>query len=296
MTTWRLQLRPMAPWATPFRSDSLFGAVCWRWLELFPHTFEPMLDEFREGEAPPFCFSDAWPGDLMPVPMHATMPQTEKKLKPPLYLPQTSFRSLVRGETTTASGVLVNVIRSSSSVQTAINRDLGSAAHGQLFETDTQYLDDSCDTLSVYIRSDRYLGQVVACFRALAWTGFGKKSSCGLGNFEITGAPESCEWLDDVPGANAYVALSHFVPAPGDPTDGRWRTHVTFPKFQGNAVSNVFKGSVLMLTPGSVFRTSGGSPRPWYGSMIPVPRPEMPKALHYGLCFSVPLVWRGRAV
>jgi CRISPR-associated protein Csm4 len=116
------------------------------------------------------------------------------------------------------------------------------------------------------------------------------------GNFEIDGAPESCGWLDEVPGANAYMALSHFVPAPRDPTGGRWRTHVTFPKFQGNAVSNVFKGAVLMLTPGSVFRTSQGAPRPWYGSMIPVPRPEMPKALHYGLCFSVPLVWRGEAV
>jgi len=25
--------------------------------------------------------------------------------------------------------------------------------------------------------------------------------------------------------------------------------------------------------------------------VIPVPRPEMPKALHYGLCLSAPLVW-----
>jgi len=250
-----------------------------------------MLDEFREVGAPPFVLSDGWPGDLMPMPEHATMPPTPKKLKPPLYLPQASFRSIMRGETTMTSGLLTNLIRSSARVQTAIDRDSGSAADGQLFETDTQYLDEACDLMSVYVRSNRYMEQVVACFKALALTGFGKKSSTGLGDFEIAGEPKRCGWLDDVPGANAWMALNHFVPAPGDPVDGRWRTHVTFPKFHANAVSNVFKGAILMLTPGSVFRTCEGSPQPWYGSMISVPRPEMPKALHYGLCFSVPLVW-----
>lgn len=98
MTTWRLRLRPTAPWATPLRADSLFGAICWRWLELFPETFEPMLEEFYHGGSPPFVLSDAWPGDLMPVPMHAILPQAPKKLKPPLYLPHTSFRSIIRGE------------------------------------------------------------------------------------------------------------------------------------------------------------------------------------------------------
>lgn len=293
MTTWRLRLRPKAPWATPLRSDSLFGAVCWRWLELFPESFEPMLQKFSQGE-PPFVLSYAWPGDLMPVPMHAKMPQAEegkKKLQPPLYLPQISFSSLMRGESATAAGVRMKVIRSSARVQTSIDRGLGYAAAGQLFETDTQHLDDTCDFLSVYVRSDRHLEQVVGCFRALSWTGFGKKSSTGLGDFDIAGEPELCGWLDDIPRANAFMALSHFVPAPGDPNDGRWRTHVTYPKFQGNAVSNVFKGSILMLAPGSVFRKNQEPPRPWYGSMIPVPRPEMPKALHYGLCFSIPLVW-----
>lgn len=296
MTTWRLQLRPLAPWATPLRGDSLFGAICWRWLELFPESFEPMLERFREGDGPPFVLSDAFPGDLMPLPMHANLPAMEKKLKPPLYLPQASFRSIMRYGTVTVSGVLEGAIRISSRVQTTIDRDLGAAARAQLFETDIQHLQNAFDTLSVYIRSDQYLEQVIACFKAIAWTGFGKKSSSGLGAFEIAGAPDRCEWLDNLPGANAFMALSHFVPAPGDPTSGRWRTHVTFPKFHANSVTNVFKGSILMLAPGSVFLTSGGSPGSWYGHMIPVPRPEMPKALHYGLCFSVPLVWHQEAL
>jgi CRISPR/Cas system CSM-associated protein Csm4 (group 5 of RAMP superfamily) len=216
------------------------------------------------------------------------------------------------GGQTTAATVLEGVIASSTRIQTAIDREMGSAADGQLFEIDTQRLrkraaqnlgpggvedaDASFDYLSVYIRSDHRIEQVSACLRALAWTGFGKKSSTGLGQFKADAAPEKCDWLDEVPGANAWTALSHFVPAPGDPADGRWRTHVTFPKFHANAVSNVFKGSILMLTPGSVFRTDEEPPRPWYGSMIPMPRPEMPRALHYGLCFPAPLLWSRQAL
>jgi hypothetical protein len=260
-------------------------------LELFPGNFDAILQEFRTGGEPPFVLSDAFPGSLLPLPLHAELPRRNKtKLKPPLYLAQPSFHAIQSGTQANAE-ILHGRIRSFSRVQTAIDRNLGSAAQGQLFETDTQHFERGEDFLSVYIRSDRYLEQVLTCFRALAWTGFGKKSSTGLGACEIIGEPEACDWLEQVPGANAFVALSHFVPSHMDPTDGRWQTHVTYPKFHANSVSNVFKGGILMLTPGSVFRAKNGSLRPWYGRMIPVPRPEMPKALHYGLCLSAPLVW-----
>jgi CRISPR-associated protein Csm4 len=295
MTTWRVRLRPLAPWATPFRSDSLFGAICWRWLELFPETFESMLDAFRETGDPPFVLSDALPGDFMPVPMSAKLPPLDKKMKPPLYISEACFREIMQGGTAAASGIRAKAICASTRVQTAIDRDIGTAAEGQLFETGTQHLAHELELLTVYIRCERYLEQLMACFQALAWTGFGKKSSTGLGAFEIASAPEPCEWLDHCSGANAFMALSHFVPAPGDPSRGRWRTQVTFPKFHGNSVTNVFKGSMVMLSPGSVFRTDDGPPAPWYGCMIPVPRPEMAKALHYALCFPAPLVWPAEA-
>ena len=156
--------------------------------------------------------------------------------------------------------------RPATRVQTAIDRALGSAADGQLFETDTQYLDAGCDSLSVYIRSDGYLEQVVACFRALERIGFGKKSSTGLGEFEIAGL-----------------------------TVGRDIFDVWF-ESGSSWFAVCMKRGLVMLAPGSVFRTSNQTPRPWYGSMISVPRPEMPKALHYGLCFPVPMVWGGEAV
>jgi len=258
---------------------------------LFPGTFERMLAEFRDQQPPPFCLSDAFPGDLLPMPMHITGLRLGKKLRPPVYVPAASFRRLMNGECEAPADAEAGVFRASTRIQTSIDRELGAAAEGQLFETDTEHLKEGFDALSVYIRSENYLEQVSACLRALAWTGFGKKSATGLGHFEILGAPERCDWLDHAPGANGFMALSHFVPSPEDPAEGLWRTHVTFPKFHANSVSNVFKGAIIMFTPGSVFRTDSTPPKPWYGSMIPVPRPEMPRAVHYGLCFPVPLVW-----
>lgn len=293
MTTWRLRLHPKSPWVTPWRGDSLFGALCWRWLELFPETFHSLLDEFGNYDNPPFLISDAFPGDLMPMPLHCARPQItgKKKQKLPLYIREDCFRRVMKGEIPETADIVQNPVRDSGLIRTAIDRDLGSAAEGRLFETDVHQLTQGFDALSVYIRSAQYLEQVMACFTALALTGFGKKSSTGLGSFAIVSPPEPCEWLDDVPRANAFVALSHFVPAPADPTDGYWHLDVTYPKFHANSVSNVFKETMLMLTPGSVFRAKGGPPRQAYGSMISIARPEMPKALHYGLCFPAPMTW-----
>jgi CRISPR/Cas system CSM-associated protein Csm4 (group 5 of RAMP superfamily) len=214
-----------------------------------------------------------------------------KKWKPPLYVSESSFRRIAAGQDRSAKEVFSSVIQSLTRVQTAINRDSGTAAEGQLFETDCQYVQSGQDSLTIYIRTNKHLDRLAVCFRALSMTGFGKKSSSGLGEFELVGEPEQCAWLDAVPDANAFVAFNHFVPARTDPVEGLWRTHVTHPKFHSNSVRNVFKGTIVMLTPGSMFRTGGARPRPWYGSVISVPRPEMPKAVHYALCFPAPVVW-----
>jgi CRISPR-associated protein Csm4 len=258
---------------------------------LYPEDFAELIQQFLAGGEPPFVVSDAWPGDLLPVPAHIPIqaePGSErKKLKHPLVTPNSSFQLLAKGSQRVANDVTSAVFKPLTRVQTAIDRDSGTAAEGQLYETDCQYVDSQGAWISIYIRTERHLDRLVACFRAMALCGYGKKSSSGLGEFEVLGEPDPCDWLDDVPGANGFVALNHFVPAPGDPTDGQWRTHVTFPKFHANAVGSVFKGVILMLAPGSVFRSE--PPRSWYGSVIPMPRPEMPSALHYGLCFPAPV-------
>ncbi len=295
MKTWRISIRPLSPWASPWRSDTIFGSICWRWLELYPYDFEGLIEEFQAGGEPPFVLSDAWPDELLPVPAHVRVEPDpgadRRKPKPPLYVSEASFQRIAAGQDRSAKEVFSAVVQSLTRVQTAIDRDSGTAAEGQLFETDCQYVQSVQDSLAIYVRTDKHLDRLAACFRALALTGYGKKSRSGLGEFELLGEPEQCAWLDAVPGANAFVALNHFVPAATDPVDGLWRTHVTYPKFHSNSVRNVFKGAIVMLTPGSVFRTGGTAPRPWYGSVIPMARPEMLKAVHYALCFPAPAVW-----
>ncbi len=272
----------------------MFGSICWRWLELYPQEFDGLIEEFQAGGEPPFLLSDAWPGNLLPLPAHVRLEHEpgadRKKWKPPLCVPESSFRRIAAGQDRSAKEVSSSVVQSFTRVQTAIDRDSGTAAEGQLFATDCQYVQSGQDSLSIYIRTSKHFDRVAACLRALSMTGFGKKSSSGLGEFELLGEPEPCAWLDAVPNASAFVALNHFVPARTDPVQGLWRTHVTYPKFHSNSVRNVFKGAIVMLTPGSVFRTVG-APRSWYGSVIPMAVPEMPKAVHSALCFPAPIVW-----
>lgn len=295
--TLRIRIRPTSPWATPWRSDSIFGALCWRWAELFPESFPSVLEEFHSG-APPFLVSDAWPAGHLPLPAHVAVARTSQsapvKRKGQLLISEDVFRRVATGSLEEVSDVLVGPFRNSIRVQTAIDRFTGGAAEGQLFETDCQTLGDGIKHLDVYLRTSARQDCLLACWHALSVTGFGRKASSGLGAFHIAGPPEPCPWMDVAPAANAFAALNHFIPAPSDPVTGLWRTHVTFPKFHAHSTAQVFKGAYLMLTPGSVFRTPA-APAAWYGSMIPTPTPEMPRALHYALCFPAPLVWKTEA-
>jgi CRISPR-associated protein Csm4 len=315
MKTWRIRLQPNSPWVTPWHADSLFGSICWRWSWLWPDSFLSILSRFsRIDDIPPFLISDAFIGDLLPLPLHTLLPSTgdqgsqgqKRKWKPPLYIQEKDFLRLSRNEDVTPLHVYSSQVQGNSRLQSAENRETGRSADGALFETACQFMPSvpSCqvkkDNLSettpfegrepyftVYLRTENYLDQLMQCFRALAYTGFGKKSSSGLGAFSILGEPEPCSWLDEMPDANGFISLSHFVPSTTDPIDGWWRVQVSHPKFHANEVTGVFKGIIMRLTPGSSFRLLTPY-RPWYGSMLPIPRPEMQQALHYALCFPVP--------
>lgn len=111
-------------------------------------------------------------------------------------MPESSFRHIAAGQDRSATDVVSSIVHSLPRVQTSIDRDSGTAAEGQLFETDCQYLASGRDSLAVYVRTDKHLDMLAASFRALALTGYGKKSGTGLGEFELLDELERCEWLD----------------------------------------------------------------------------------------------------
>jgi CRISPR-associated protein Csm4 len=294
MTTWRLRLRPTSPWATPWHADSLFGALAWRCAEAYRE--EKLLEwikGFQTG-APPFLLSDALPGDWFPAPLGpAYQTQAGDKAKVPAWVQPADFHRMLQDPGFRAPASLSGGEKSSHADrrQASLDRatDRTDTEGGALFEVEQQILSkDSGGCFSLYIRTDAP-AILEALVDLLSVTGFGRKSSTGLGAFELDGKAEPYPALDNYEGANGFVSLSHFVPARTDPTRGAWRTHVSYPKYHGSSVKHPFKGRLVQLTPGSCFHTVA-QPRPWYGRAARAGCEEFPEAIQYGFAFAVPAV------
>jgi CRISPR-associated protein Csm4 len=295
MTTWRLRLRPTAPFATPWHADSLFGALAWRCAEAYGE--KALLDwlaGFRAGQ-PPFLLSDALPGDWFPAPIGPDYGSPAgEKTKAPVWVDAADFGRMLRDPeyrkpASVAGGERTEPAdRRHASLGRATDR---SDAGGALFQIKQRVLsEDTGGFFSLYLRAESP-DTVEALVRLLSITGFGRKSSTGLGAFEVDGKAERCEGLDGCEGANGFVSLSHFVPAATDSTSGAWRLLVSYPKYHGSAVGHPFKGRLVQLAPGSWFHT-GPEPRAWYGRWVDTGCAEYPRALQYGFAFAVPAVVR----
>jgi CRISPR-associated protein Csm4 len=288
--TWRLRLRPTSPWATPWHADSLFGALAWRCAEAYGEdVLLQWIAAFKSGK-PPFLLSDALPGDWFPAPIGPRYQVKGEKTRLPVWVNASDFRRMLKepGFRSPDSPVGGEMSTSADRRQAAIGRISDRTdAGGALFEVEQRVLSrHSGEFFSLYVRAESH-GVVESLLALLSLTGFGKKSSTGLGAFRLEGEPERREWLDGQEGANGFVSLSHFVPAPNDPTEGGWQTQVSYPKYHGSAVAHPFKGKLVQFVPGSWFCT-GALPRSWYGRVVPAGCPEYPEAVQYGLAFAVP--------
>jgi len=300
MKTYQFKLEPLAPWATPWHADTLFSALAWQVVRRAGEgSLRHMIDSFTEG-GPPFVLSDAFPEGWLPCPLFASLqPLVDSNTKPklPAWVSEEQFRSLARRPAPLLPQPAgPSPVAFSRMLHASIDRSLGTTGGaGNLFEVDSWHLQSvesqSGRCLVVYVKTAEWLDRVVELFHSLSSEGFGKKRSTGCGAFKFAGDPEDCAWVDHADGADGYVSLSHFIPAPGDPTDGRWSLLTKYPKFSpGVPANSPFKGRVLMLRPGSAFRTSGPI-RPFYGRIVKGIWPGFPAAIQYGLAFPVPIRW-----
>jgi CRISPR-associated protein Csm4 len=258
-----------------------------------------MIDAFAEGD-PPFVLSDGFPEGWLPCPLSAPLQlllDSNIKHKLPAWVTEEQFRALI----TKPAPLLPQVagqdpIVSSRTLHASIDRSLGTTgAEGHLFEVESWHLHPagppSPKHLVLFVRTATWLDRVVDLFQSLSFEGFGKKRSSGCGAFQLVGDPEICEWMDHADAADGYVSLSHFIPAANDPTDGRWSLLTKYPKFSpGVPANSPFKGRLLMLRPGSVFRASAPI-KPFYGCIVKGLSRDFPAAIQYGLAFSVPIRW-----
>lgn len=287
MRLFRIQLRPLSPWRTPWQADTLLGALCATAARvrgadvLRDRLIAPML-----AGQPPFVLSDALPADLLPVPaaVRCVDPPAgadRKAVKRGRWLTRADFLALREGHL----GLRVpwdrlladaDVLGHDLTRHNTLARDSDASLEaGGLFarvDTHVHAKRGSQPALTLYFRAadDSAAGLLLDLLHELSLVGFGADTATGRGHFEISGDPVPDVDLDEPPeGANGVVVLSTFQPAPGNPADGFWDI---FPKFgmvgPDLGLHDVRKHTLIMFRPGSSFRTEPATP--FLGRALPM--------------------------
>ncbi|MEZ6127786.1 MAG: hypothetical protein R3C59_03830 [Planctomycetaceae bacterium] len=267
MKLYRLQIRPLSPWATPWQADTLFGLLCWTCARtsgaavLQQEILEPSLDR-----RPPFVVSDAFPSGWFPVPASLksteflnSRPKTDrgdsKLIRKSNWMTRAGFLRYVNGEPPTSdSFARISPVTAEGEVHNQIARGSGSTDNGELFVSDTWQLRDGVNSLDVFVRTTpAFLSRFSELMVALSQIGFGADISTGRGEFEVI---EAAVEETELPATGSRcVVLSTFQPHPEDPIDGCWDLFTKYGKLgAGFGVDNVFKRPMLMLRPGAVFQ------------------------------------------
>lgn len=287
MNLYRLDLRPRSPWRTPWQADTLTGALCSVAARVHGPDFlrERLIEPMLAGQ-PPFVLSDAFPGDLLPLPVAV-------RLRPP---PADADRKAIkRGRWVTRADFLA--LRATvDDADVPWSRVLPDSAvfHDETTRHNTLARDSdaSLKESGLFSRPDTLLraghngrAGLTLYFRAadvesaellldllyeLSLTGFGADVATGRGQFEIPAEPEPAADLDrSPPGADAVIVLSTFQPAPADPVDGFWESFPKFGKLGPNlGLSDVRKHTLILFRPGACFRAS--TALPFLGRALPM--------------------------
>jgi CRISPR-associated protein Csm4 len=316
----RLELAGPVVGSNPWQADTIFGHLCWalRYADGVAE-LRRFLDAYQEPGEPPILVSNGFPGDLLPRPLHlehlpASPPGPHantagegvgseaeeafayhRDLRKRQYLTPQEFQD-ARESRPPAPGSRdpENVVSTRVTLKNQINRLTNTTGEGgQLFGfEETFYLDrdSKVPQVTIYCAVAESYGatQAQRLFRALEASGYGKRKAVGYGAISHLDW-QPFPWFPDVPGANAAVSLSNFVPARGDPTKGWWKTLVKYGRLGEEFASSLhpFKRPVIMLQAGTVLLDP--SPRPYYGRLVRGVSFLDPGIVQYGYALAVPL-------
>ncbi|MGQ9730349.1 MAG: type III-A CRISPR-associated RAMP protein Csm4 [Candidatus Zipacnadales bacterium] len=301
MKDYRIQIRLLAPLGTPWQSDTVFGHLCWQVVYGRGDLgIEEFLAPFREGR-PPFVLSDGFPGDLLPRPLvpekrsqksSAASYAATKARKRSRFIRLTDLQAFREGGDLPIAPISTTW-RTFEVPYAAIHRHTGTTGPtervegGSFFSTEL-IAPDAGDLLSLYLRAEGEWGQwVVGMLKEMAPLGFGRDRSTGTGAYEVLGM-EPFEGFAPLPEANAFLSLSSYCPAQGDPTKGYWRVRLKYGKLGETASSgNPFKRPLIQFEPGALFFVTDGPVRPYYGRAVPHIAPGMPEAIQCGYTLAV---------
>ena len=282
MQLYRLKLRPLSPWQTPWQADTLSGLLA-RTLVQWEGSDALQNEIFLPASAgnPPFVLSDAFPGDLLPVPLALRLrpwrPEERKTVKQARYISGETLQKWRRGNIPQINDLLpVSHVLSAEQMRNTISRATGTTQEeGSLFSSEASALAGGSgqpDTLSVYVRvAQNYKGRLMQLFHRLSLTGYGADASVGYGQFEITSGLEPLpEWDATASAAGgSHLLLGSCSPAANDPTDGVWELFTKSGKLGPDfGITNIWKRPMALLRPGACLASDAN--RLFMGRVLPM--------------------------
>lgn len=291
MPLYRATIQPLGPLASPLQSDTLFGAFCWSWLRLYgdKDLEEEIIDFSLIGE-PPLIFSNGFPQGALPLPLgcydmaerfqdkvekgeRLAAYQKNKKLKGARYVKRAAFLRIKAGEWRGFTQDLVQELgEEETTLHNLVSRESGTVekdadGSGNLFGLDRRFFNPG-DGFDIYLLNHLPLELMQPALELMLALGIGGDKSSGCGSFKLTALEEEKELLAPPEGANGFVALSNFLPAAGDPTQGWYQTLAKYPRLDRDFAAGEapFKKPLLQLKAGSLFQTQ--ELRPWYGRCL----------------------------
>ena len=276
MVLYRVEIRPVMSFASPLQGDTLFGAFCWSYR--YSYGEEPLtelLEELKSGKQQ-ITFSNAFPGGTLPLPlgirdMSADFEKIEtkeerkkayqehKKLKSAKFVTRQWFQKIQEGDYYGfTAGLCDEGITEQTVVHNMVSRQEGIVKNiegsGSLYGEDEFFVEKDY-TYDVYVLSTLPEDQLRTVIGMMFQLGIGKDKSIGKGAFEVVDWQEEKELLN-CKKSNGFVALSNFIPAQDDPTDGRYKTLVKYGKMDREyAISETpFKKPLIFIQAGGIFK------------------------------------------
>lgn len=288
MRLYRVGIRPVASFSSPLHSDTLFGAFCWSFRYYYGESeLAELLRNLKDG-TPEIIFSNGFPGGALPLPLGICDPgadfemikrkearrkayQEHKKLKNAKYVKRNWFEKIQRGDYRGfTSGLTDDLMESQTLVHNMVSRDENTVKNidgaGSLYGEDEYYV-EADKYFDIYILSQMPESVIKPVIFLMFQLGIGKNKSTGKGTFDVIAWEEEADLLN-LPDANAYMALSNFIPASSDPSVGAYKTVIKHGKLDREyaASDTPFKKPLLFLAAGAVFQEA--SVKKFYGSCV----------------------------
>lgn len=290
MVLYRCVIRPLGPLASPLHSDTLFGAFCWGWRSLSGSgSLEEEIISPSLAGAPPIIFSNGFPHHTLPLPLgcHDTAVRSErqenkrdrqaawrknKTIQDTRYVDREAFLRIRNGDWSGFCGDLCKDAGSAATtLHNTVSRESGTAEDpdgaGGLFGSDRRFFSPDQE-FDFYLLTSLPGERLERTLELMLETGIGADKSTGCGGFSLLSLDEETELAAPPEGANGFVAISNFLPAASDPTEGWYQVFTKYPRLDREFASSgsPYKKPMLMVKAGSMFHT--GSLRPWYGRCI----------------------------